>query len=101
MGPPFDAVEQYVPHTVEEMNEPLPEWRWGQMPPELIADLDTWVKDLVGPHTQKLTDAVPETIVEGDYTLAPRQIVEGIVGQLMDAPARTLGELIGEAPRPG
>lgn len=101
LGPPYDAVEQYVPHAVEEMNEPLPEWRWGQMPPELVADLDTWVKDLVGPQTQKLTDAVPETIVEGDYTLAPRQIVEGIVEQLMRAPARTLGDLIGEAPGPG
>jgi outer membrane protein OmpA-like peptidoglycan-associated protein len=99
-GPPYDAVEQFVPRPVEEMNEPLPEWRWGQMAPELIADLDTWVKDLVGPKTAMLIEAVPETVVEGDYTLAPRQIVEGIVTQLMKSPSRTLGALMGQAPGP-
>jgi outer membrane protein OmpA-like peptidoglycan-associated protein len=98
LGPPFEAVEQYVPRPLEEMNEPLPEWRWGQMAPELVADLDTWIKDMVGPHTDKLISAVPETVTEGDYTLAPRQIVQGIVGQLMNAPSRTIGELIGEPP---
>jgi outer membrane protein OmpA-like peptidoglycan-associated protein len=97
-GPPFERVERYIPRPLETMNEPLPEWRWGQMAPELVADLDTWVRQMVGPQTSKLIAAVPETIQEGDYTLAPRQLVESIIGQLMDAPARTLGELIGQPP---
>lgn len=98
LGPPFRSVERFVPRAIEEMNEPLPEWRWGQLGPDMIADIDRWFKELVGPYTQKLIDAVPVTIREGDYTLAPRQIVSIIVGQLMAAPTGTLGRLIGQAP---
>jgi outer membrane protein OmpA-like peptidoglycan-associated protein len=97
-GPPFDRVERYVPRALDHMNEPLPEWRWGQMAPELVTELDTWVREKVGPQTSKLVDAVPETLQEGNFTLAPRQLVAGIVAQLMAAPARTLGDLIGQPP---
>jgi len=98
MGPPFSGVEQFIPHPVEAMNEPLPEWRWGSMAPEIITGLDTWVKDMVGPHIQELLGNVPETMTEEGYTFAPRQIVEGIAAEFMGAPAQTLGKLIGEPP---
>ena len=100
-GPPYDAVNRFVPQEVPKMNEPLPEWRWGQMAPELVGDLDGWIKDMVGPHIGKLIEAVPETIPEDGFTLMPRQIVEAIVQELLSAPARTIGQLIGQPPGPG
>lgn len=100
LGPPYPAVERFIPRAVPTMNEPLPEWRWGQMAPELVGDLDAWIKDMVGPQAKTLVDAVPETIKEGDFTLAPRQIVAGIVDELLRAPARTIGNLIGQQPGP-
>jgi len=98
LGPPFCSVERFVPTAMEEMNDPLPEWRWGQLAPEMIADIDKWFKDMVGPYTPKLLVAIPATITKGDYTLAPRQIVAVIVGDLIDAPSSTLGRLIGQPP---
>jgi outer membrane protein OmpA-like peptidoglycan-associated protein len=98
MGPPFAAVERYVPEAVESMNDPLPEWRWGSMDPSLVADLDTWVRDLVGPQVKKISDMVPETIPAEGYTVAPRQLVDGILAQLIANPSKTLGDLIGTQP---
>lgn len=98
MGPPFPEVERYVPEAVESMNEPLPEWRWGSMDPSLVADLDTWVRDLVGPQVNTVSEMVPETLEAEGYTVAPRQIVDGILGQLIANPSKTLGNLIGTQP---
>lgn len=98
LGPPFTAVEQHVPRPVDGMNEPLPEWRWGSMSPEVVAELDVWVRAQVGPHVPRALAAVDETITEGDYTLAPRQLVAAVLNELMGAPARTLGNLIGQQP---
>lgn len=97
LGPPYRAVEQYVPEAVENQNDPLPEWRWGSMDKSLVSDVDKWVRDMVGPHVKTLSAAVPQTIVAEGYTVAPRQIVEPIIDELIANPTATLGRLVGPA----
>ena len=95
LGPPYADVERYVPRAVEKLNQPLPEWRWGSMDPVVVAELDTWVEDLVGPHVRTISEAVPETIEVEGYTVAPRQIVDTLLDHFIAHPATTLGSLIG------
>jgi len=105
-GPPFAAVERYVPTAVEEMNEPLPEWRWGQMAPEMVAELDTWIRHHIGTKSDALLAKVPETerktvSIAGDpveFVFTPRAIAGNFLAYILANPARSLGELIGQPP---
>lgn len=102
-GPPYAEVERYVPEAVPDMNEPLPEWRWGQMSPELVTELDNWIRNYVGPKVDGFLKKIPETQTEtatGGITLTvtPRQAAAGIVAEIMRQPSRTLGDLMGQQP---
>ena len=54
-GPPYKAVERYLPQALL-INEPLPEWRWGQMTPEMITELDNRIRSDVGPYSRKFLE---------------------------------------------
>ena len=106
LGPPYAAVEQYIPEAVPEMNEPLPEWRWGSMDAEMVGELDGWLNRYVGPYTGQLLEKVPETYevkvdrngVKATLMVTPRQFVADVVGEFTRGPSRLLGRLIGRQP---
>jgi outer membrane protein OmpA-like peptidoglycan-associated protein len=97
-GPPYAAVERHIPYEVPFLNEPLPEWRWGKMSPEIIADVDKWIRNMVGKPANDLVTALPETMMASGYTFTVRALLQQMIGELMAAPAQTLGRLIGRPP---
>ncbi|MET0415083.1 MAG: DUF4157 domain-containing protein [Actinoplanes sp.] len=97
-GPPYAAVERFIPYEVPFLNEPLPEWRWGKMSPEIIADVDKWIRNMVGTPANDLVAAMPETMMASGFTFTVRALVKQVIDELMAAPAQTLGRLIGQPP---
>ena len=97
-GPPYAAVERYIPHEVPFLNAALPEWRWGKMAPEIVTEVDRWIKDMVGGPVRKLVASMPETMMASGYTFTIRQLVEQVADELMQSPAQTIGRLIGQPP---
>ncbi|MEV6488291.1 DUF4157 domain-containing protein [Actinoplanes sp. NPDC051633] len=98
-GPPFPVVERYIPHEVPFLNEPLPDWRWGKLSPEIITEVDTWIMGMVGKELRDAVAAMPETEMSEGYTLTIRAMMEPIVDELLQgSPARNLGKLMGQPP---
>jgi outer membrane protein OmpA-like peptidoglycan-associated protein len=106
-GPPYRDVERFIPEAVED-NEPLPEWRWGSMEPEFIADIDRWMNEHVGAQTASLASGIEDPMfietgssvpgVPGQVAVRPRQLIESILNHIFQSPARRLGELMGQPP---
>jgi outer membrane protein OmpA-like peptidoglycan-associated protein len=95
-GPPYAAVERYIPHEAPFMNDPLPEWRWGKMAPEIIAEVDRWIKDMVGSPVRELVSAVPETMMAHGFTFTVHNLAQQVADELLQAPTQTIGRLIGQ-----
>jgi outer membrane protein OmpA-like peptidoglycan-associated protein len=106
-GPPYRDVERYIPEATED-NEPLPEWRWGSMEPEFIADVDRWMNEHVGAKAASMTGDIEDPMwietgsnmpgIPGQVAVRPRPLIESILNHIFASPARRLGELMGQPP---
>ena len=102
LGPPYAAVERYVPKVVEDLNEPIPEWRWGQMSPQVVLELDAYARHVL-PKLDGLLSAIPAELDEDgpfghSLLLHPQRVVRNVMSELMADPAGTMGKLVGEHP---
>jgi len=105
VGPPYKKVENLVPHPVEEMsgasaNVELEDWHWGSMPPKLVAGLDQWTREHLGPYVGAALANVPEveSLGFGGLSVHPRPAVKKSVDDLLANPTTFLGNLFGQPP---
>jgi outer membrane protein OmpA-like peptidoglycan-associated protein len=105
--PPYPAVEKYVPHEVAALNDPQEDYHWGKLSPKMISNVNTWIKDKVGPNTKTITASpklddvtIPFPDITGItiVTAHPRPIVERFFADLLADPATFLGGLTGTPP---
>jgi outer membrane protein OmpA-like peptidoglycan-associated protein len=102
IGPPFDHIERFVPQALAtgQGNPELPDWHWGSLPPQLQGQIDTWVRALAGKDLRgalaDVADLDPQ-VVEG-HKIQPRDVAEAILDDLLAAPTRVIGEMVGQPP---
>jgi len=112
---PYAEVIQYVPHPVATPTSSpgnqnatsagtqveLEDWRWGNIPPALRSEVDTWVRGYAAMASSALAD-VPELKaqdVEG-YHVEPLPIVQGFIAALMADPSGYLEKAFGRPMSP-
>jgi hypothetical protein len=113
-GPPFRAVERFVPRPVEERpaatsaNAPRPEWRWGNLQPKFVAAVDDYVRPLasqlsdvvrdLSDVSEVLSDTVPVsgTVITVHPRRAVKQVIDELTAQLSRGAVEALAALIGD-----
>lgn len=115
LPPPYTEVTQYVPHPVATPTSSpadqnatsagtqveLEDWHWGAIPPNLRAEIDTWVRGKASGVTSGLAtaDALNPQDIEG-YHIEPRLIVQGFIDALLANPSAYLEGAFGRPMSP-
>jgi outer membrane protein OmpA-like peptidoglycan-associated protein len=102
IGPPFKHIERFVPHALPtaQGNPELPDWHWGNLPAQLQGQIDDWARNLAGKDLRdalaRIAELDPQE-VEG-HKIRPRDVAEAILNDLLAAPTRVIGEMVGQPP---
>jgi outer membrane protein OmpA-like peptidoglycan-associated protein len=103
VGPPFQKVQDLIPHPTDSGQSPnvaLEDWHWGSMPQNLVARLDQWAHEHLGPYTGVVVDKVPveieKDLVVTTVRVHPQAAVKKVVDDLMAGPSAFLGHMFGQ-----
>jgi hypothetical protein len=108
VGPPYRNVLRFVPHPLDpveasgDVNQPLPDWHWGKLSPEVRAGVDKYINAQVGSRVTGILAGIHELDdrTEDGITVHPRVHATAIVNDLLAHPTQRLGDAFGEAAGP-
>jgi outer membrane protein OmpA-like peptidoglycan-associated protein len=110
IGPPFTAVERFIPAEIPGANPDLPDWRWGKMSywrwdtmsPGLKVDIKDWVSRRFTKKLQEKllgSDMLKKQKID-DIEVDPRPIVDEMLEEIKTDPTKFLDGLFSPYPGP-